>query len=209
MRQQEEFEAPRWDSDSSGYPWAAPTESGVDIPRQRTGYGQPEVPSQYPVLLRERQPRFRPAAAPSRATTRPPRGGGGAPPRPPPPGPDLAGRQAAIGLTLVFFGLFCLVGAWWLYSGHERGHEPAVIAQPAVTFTYSQAITVMKQSCTQDSAQLESMVSAVRAREARAGISESVTTVAWELASYTAANSRPVSCTSQFAAFTALRTDGR
>ena len=52
------------------------------------------------------------------------------------------------------------------------------------------------------------MVGVVRATEARAGISESATTVAWELASYTAANSRPVSCGPQFAAFTALRTDG-
>jgi hypothetical protein len=67
----------------------------------------------------------------------------------------------------------------------------------------------MAQSCTQDPAQLQNMVSAVRAREARAGISESATTVAWELASYTSANRRPVSCAPQFAAYTALRIAGQ
>jgi hypothetical protein len=206
MRQQEDFEVPRWDSNSGGYPWAAPAESGVDIPRQRTGYGQPVASAQYPVLLRERQsrqPRFW-SAHPSRANARPSRRGGAAA-----AGPDLSDRHTAIGVTLVFFGLFCLVGAWWLHSGDQGGHEAAVIAQPTATFTYSQAITVMAQSCTQDPAQLQNMVRAVRAREARAGISESATTIAWELASYTSANSRPVSCAPQFAAYTALRIAGQ
>jgi hypothetical protein len=207
MRQQEDFEVPRWDSNSSsGYPGAAPTGSGVDIPRQRTGYGQPDADSQYPVLLRERQrqPRFRPAADSSRAIARS-LGRGGAPTA----GHNSGDRQTAIGVTLVFFGLFCLVGAWWLHSDHQGAHEPAVIAQPTATFTYSQAIMVMTQSCTQDSAQLQNMVSSVRASEARAGISESETTVAWELASYTSANTKPESCAPQFAAYAALRTAGR
>ena len=61
MRQQEDFEVPQPDS-GSGYPWAAPADSGVGIPRQRTGNAQPDTPSPYPVLLREGQPRFQPAA---------------------------------------------------------------------------------------------------------------------------------------------------
>jgi hypothetical protein len=203
MRQQEDFEVPRWDSGSEYSP-AAPG-SGVGIPRQRTGSNsQPDAPSPYPVLLQNGQPRFQPAAAPSRATARPSGRGGAAT-----AGPDLAGRQTAIGVALVFFGLFCLVGAWWLHLDHQGGHEPAVIAQPTATFTYPQAITALTRACTQDSAQLQDMVGAVRAREARAGIAESAATVAWELASYTAANTRPVSCAPQFAAFTALRIDGR
>jgi hypothetical protein len=169
-------------------------QAGFGVPRQ---YGEPEVPPPHPVLLRPgplRQPLFSPSAVPPPRTA--------APPSWPMPAQraDAADPQVALGLVLLFTGLFLLVGAWWLHSARSD------TASPAAPSAYARAITSMTWNCTQDAAQLGHMVSADQATEAKEGISESMTSIARHLATVSTANRVRMSCVPEFAAYATLRT---
>jgi hypothetical protein len=119
--------------------------------------------------------------------------------------PINSDRQTGIAVLLIFVGLFCGIGAWWLHSAHDRSSASAA-PSPALVAGYTQAITTMTQYCTQDAVQLENMLAATHNIEVKAGVTdESLTQLAGNLASVVAANSRPVSCGQEFAAYATLR----
>jgi len=145
------------------------------------------------------QPQFWPPAAPQGPQERQPRRD---------PWPVNSDRQTGIAVLLIFVGLFCGIGAWWVHSVHDRASASAV-PSPAMVAGYTQAITTMTRYCTQDAAQLESMLTATHNVEVRAGVTdESLTQLAGNLASVVAANGRPVSCVPEFAAYASLQTAG-
>ncbi len=117
MRQQTEVS-------ERGYDGAAGTDA-----YQWLAYGRPQGSGPYQVPLRDRasrqwqapEPQFRPAAIPGQ---RP-----GATPPSLAPLPSAASRRAsdsrlALTVALVFLGLFCLVGAWWLHTASAARHAP-------------------------------------------------------------------------------------
>ncbi len=95
---------------------------------QWLAYGRPQGSGPYQVPLRDRasrqwqapEPQFRPAAIPAQRPA-------ATPPSLAPLPPAASSRRAAdrrLGLTvaLVFLGLFCLVGAWWLHTASAASH---------------------------------------------------------------------------------------
>jgi hypothetical protein len=93
------------------------------VPRPRAGQTQPAElgarGSGHPS-----QPQFWPASPPQRPQE-PPRAGLG-----PANGGRVSDLQAAVAVLLIFVGLFCGVGAWWLHSA--RGARGAVAPATAV-----------------------------------------------------------------------------
>jgi len=86
----------------------------------------------------------------------------------------------------------------------------AAPATPAIPAAEQQAITAMTAHCTQDAAQLASMVTATHQLEVKAGVTgESVTALAQHLATVVAAyGSKKVSCVDPFASYLTLREGG-
>src|ERR1700761_4152483 len=94
------------------------------------GFGQPPRPRFWPAAA---------TAAPARAAAR---------------SEYTSDLEISISVMLVFFGLFCLAGAWWLHSARDGSHVTAAVAAPAAPSGFAKAITTMTGYCTQDAAQL-------------------------------------------------------
>lgn len=90
------------------------------------------------------------------------------------------------------------------------GSSASPSAAAALPAAEQQAITSMTAHCTQDAAQLASMVAATSQLEVKAGITgESVTALAQHLATVVAAyGSKKVSCVDPFASYLTLREGG-
>jgi hypothetical protein len=120
MRQQTEVSPREYDAaaGTDAYQWLA--------------YGRPQGSGPYQVPLRDLasrqwqappppQAQFRPAAIPGqRPAATPPH----LAPVPPEASRRASDRRLALAVALVFLGLFCLVGAWWLHTAHAT-HAPA------------------------------------------------------------------------------------
>ena len=133
MRQQTEVSSRGYDAAKAAddaYRWLA--------------YGRPQEPGGYEMPLRDRasrqwqapRPQFRPSAVPGqRPAATPPH----LAPVTPPVGVRAASglvadgrtaerraadRRLALAVALVFLGLFCLVGAWWVHTANAGRHTP-------------------------------------------------------------------------------------
>ena len=103
---------------------------------QWLAYGRPQGSGPYQVPLRDLasrqwqapQPQFRAAAIPGqRPAATPPH----LAPVPPAASRRAADRRLALAVALVFLGLFCLVGAWWLHTASAARNAPAPAGTPA------------------------------------------------------------------------------
>jgi hypothetical protein len=173
--------------------------SGSVSYQQRPGslaYPQQEQPWSWPGYGHPSHPQFLPPVPPQ---DRQPRRD---------PWPVNSDRQTGLAVLLIFVGLFCGIGAWWLHSAHDRTSASAA-PSPAMVAGYTQAITTMTRYCTQDSVQLENMLTVTYNAEVKAGITdESLSQLAGNLASVVAANGTPMSCAQEFAAYATLETAG-
>ena len=84
--------------------------------------------------------------------------------------------------------------------------SPGAAASPPVPAAEQAAITAMTSYCTQDAAQLASMVSATHGLEVKAGIKdETEAQLAGHLLTAVKANKTRISCVDEFAAYVTLR----